>query len=95
MASIESIGKSKAYGFALEQFFGEKPSYSYETDHVKIYYTPDKLKRVQARIASMASSGPSDVRISWVPMMTPQIMKSALPYAIGLLVVGYGLGKIT
>lgn len=95
MANVESIAKAKAYGFGLEQFFGVKPDYEYYTDHVRIYYQPDRLKQVQAKINAMAAEGPSDVRIDWVPMVTPQVMKTALPYALGLLGIGFLLGKAT
>lgn len=94
MASAVSIGKAQAAGLAMQSVFGVAPSYLYNPDHVLIYYEPDKLKAVQERIASMATSGPSDVRINWLPIVTPIAVKKAIPYAVGLLVAGYLFGKL-
>lgn len=95
MADVLSLGKAQGYGLMLKQLFGEDPDYYNAPDHVKVYYQPDKLARVQQRIAAMASEGPSDVRIDWLPMVTPLAIKKAAPYIIGIAAVGYLLGKVT
>lgn len=94
MAKVQSIAKAQMYGLALKEFFGQEPSYLYEGNHVRIYYEPDRLKKVQQRIKEMASAGPSDVRIDWTPMIRPEVLKKALPYALGLIAVGYIVGKL-
>lgn len=95
MALVQSIAKAQGTGLLLEQLFGVKPSFEYATDHVRVYYEPDRLKQVQAKIGSMAASGPGDVRVDWFPMVTPLVLKQAAPYAIGAVVIGYLLGKMT
>lgn len=95
MANLQTVAEARGYGLLLKQFFGEEPSYYNAEDHVRVYYDADRLPRVQARIASMASSGPAAVRIDWFPMITPLAIKKALPYALGIAAVGFLLGKAT
>lgn len=94
MASIASIGKAQLVGAALQKITGQEPSYIYNDDHVRVYFEPDRLKSVQKQLAEMATSGPGDVRIDWLPIITPIAIKKAAPYAIGILVAGYLLGKL-
>lgn len=95
MAQITTIAEARGYGLLLKQLFGVEPSYYQASDHVKVYYDADKLPQVQARIASMAESGPADVRISWFPMIAPIAVKRAVPYIIGIAALGFLLGKAT
>lgn len=93
MADITSTTKAQLLGIALKSVFGEEPSYYYAPDYVRVYFEPDRLKRVQRKIQQMAVTGPSDVRVDWLPMITPLALNQALPYAIGLLVVGIFIGS--
>lgn len=95
MADIVTMGKARAYGILLQQLFGEDPSYYSAADHVKVYYEPDKLLRVQQRVNAMATGGPADVRIDWLPMITPLAIKKAAPYVLGIAALGFLLGKAT
>jgi hypothetical protein len=94
MAEAVSIAKAQAAGLALQTVFGVQPSFLYNPDHVRIYFEPDRLKTVQTKIASMATAGPSDVRVDWLPLVAPLAIKKALPFAVGLLVAGYLFGKL-
>lgn len=94
MANVATIGKAKAIGTALQKITGVEPSYLYEDNFVRIYFQPDRLQAVQTKLAEMAASGPSDVRIDWFPIVSPMILKKGLPVAIGLLVAGYIFGKL-
>jgi len=95
MANVTTIAKAQVAGAALNQVFGEQPAYDYQSDYVRVYYEPDRLKQVQSRIEQMAISGPSDVRIDWLPMVTPFALKKATPYIIGLVAVGILLGRMS
>ncbi len=94
MANITSIGKAKAQGLLLKRLFGVEPNYEYGSDHVRVYWQPDKLKIVQMKIAKMQTVQPGDVRIDWFPAVSPLVIKKALPYALGAVVLGYVLGKM-
>lgn len=95
MASVQTIAKAQLTGAALEKVFGEVPSYIYEPDHVRVYYEPDRLFRVQEKVKTMATSGPSDVRIDWIPIVTPFAINKGLPYAIGIVAAGFFLGRLS
>lgn len=97
MADIRSIAKAQALGLALKKTTGIEPSYVYETDHVLIYYEPDRLKQMQEYVEKIAASGrkPGDVRVNWMPIITPFAIKKAVPYVVGILAIGYFLGKAT
>lgn len=95
MADVTTIAKAQVTGAALQKIFGEEPSYQYADDHVRVYFEPDRLKNVQARIQTMAASGPSDVRIDWVPMVTPFALKKGAPVVAGLIIAGILIGRMT
>lgn len=95
MATALTAGKAKVAGLALQQVFGEEPQYYYADDHVRLYYDADKLKQVQQKIEMMATSGPSDVRIDWLPMITPLALKKAVPIIGGIVLVGIIIGRMT
>lgn len=94
MATIQNIAKAKGTGLLLEQLFGVEPSYQSFPEYVRVYYQPDRLKEVQKRVETMSRSAPGGVRLDWFPVITPFAVKKAAPYIVGLLVVGYLLGKL-
>lgn len=95
MASLTTVGKAQATGLLLEKLFGEPPSYDYGDDYVRIYYEPDRLARVQKKIESMAATTePGEIRVDWIPTITPLMIKKAVPWIVGIFVVGYIVGKI-
>lgn len=94
MATVQSIAKGQAYAAVLEKVFGEKPSLRYEEKRVVVYWEPDRLKRVQQKIESMATSSPGDVVVDWQSIAAPSVLKRAMPIGFGVLVAGYILGKL-
>ena len=92
MASLQSITKAQGVGLLLQKMTGIAPSYVYGHDYVRIYYQPDKLKEVQRKLELISASGPGDVRVDWFPMVLPMAIKKALPFAAGLLLIGYLIG---
>lgn len=94
MASLTTVGKAQATGLLLEKLFGEPPSYDYGEDYVRIYYEPDRLIRVQKKIEEMAAGGPGEIRIDWVPTITPLMIKKAVPWIAGIFLAGFIVGKI-
>lgn len=94
MASITSISKAQGIGFALQQITGQEPSYAYEPDYVRVYFEPDRLQLVQKKLEQMASSGPGDVRIDWMPIVLPYAVKKAALPVIGVALAGFILGKM-
>jgi len=95
MANALTVGKAKIAGLAMGQIFGQEPQYYYADDHVRLYYDADKLRDIQKRIEMMESSGPSDVRVDWLPMITPLALKKAVPIIGGIVLVGIIIGRAT
>lgn len=87
------ITRAQVAGLALQKVFGEEPSYEYAPDYVRVYYQPDRLSKVQKKIESMSTAGKSDVRVDWVPMITPLAIKKSVPVVAGIVVVGIFLGR--
>lgn len=94
MASITTIGRAKALSLAIEQLVGVEPSMQIATDHVRIYFQPDRLLQVQQRLREMEESGPSDVRIDWFPAFTPMIIRKTLPIAGLVFLAGVITGRV-
>jgi len=94
MATIQNVAKAKGTGLLLEQLFGVEPSYQSFPDYVRVYYQPDRLKRVQERVDAMSKTAPGGVRLDWFPVITPFAVKKAAPYIVGIFVAGYLLGKL-
>ena len=93
MASFQAIGKGQALAAVLEKIFGEKPSLRYEEKRIVVYFEPDRLKRVQQKIESMAMSAPGDVVLDWQQIAAPSVLKRAMPIGIVILAIGFLLGK--
>ncbi len=93
MADMAAIGAAKLAGVGLKQILGSEPQYSYQADHVRLYYTGTDLTNARQRITAMTSAKPGAVRLDWWPLVSPVAMKKGLPVAIGILVAGYLLGK--
>lgn len=92
MASLQTIAKAQAFGLALKKMTGEEPSYQYYDDYVRIYYQPDRLKKVQEKVQEISSKEPGDVRFDWFQVVTPLAIKKGLPIAGAIFFLGYLLG---
>lgn len=93
MATGESIAKAKAAGLILQQILGVEPSYDTRENYVRLYYQPDALVQAQSAVRSMATGPDADLRIDWLPIVTPYALGKVIPIAFGLVALGYILGK--
>jgi hypothetical protein len=94
MANITDIATAQGYGFLMKQMFGVEPDYDYQGDYVRVYYSKDKLPGVQRNIEGMSAEKPGSIRVDWFPMVAPLAAKKAIPIAVGLVAVGFILGKL-
>ena len=89
-----TLTKGNAVGFALEQVTDKKPVVQDMGDHIKIYWKDEDIPAITKKINDIISrKEKGDIRVDWMPVVAPIAIKKALPYAIGILVVGYVLGK--
>lgn len=93
MASIASITKAKAVGLALKNITGVEPEYEYQDNRTRVYYPSSDIPAVRKKLQSIGSKT-GDVMIDYMPVVAPELAKSVLPYAIGLIALGYIVGKI-
>ncbi len=96
MANIQAITKAKSIGEILKAFTGIEPEYIYYDDYVSIYYKKSDIPIIHEKInkAIQSTSGKkSDIKIDYLPLISPLIIKKVMPFAIALLVTGYLLGK--
>jgi hypothetical protein len=92
MANIVTIGQAKIYALSLEKLTGIKPDMFIGEKAIRIYYTPDKLVKVQ-QVLEMKMQQKSDIQIDFIPMFLPiLIRKFSLPL-LSLLAAGYVIGK--
>lgn len=95
MASIQSIAKAQAYGLGLQTVTGVEPQYDYQAKFTRVYYDASHLPAARKSIAKMiaAPTGDDDIKIDWLPLIAPTAAKAVVPAAIGLLLIGYLVGK--
>lgn len=87
--------KAEALALALEQATGEKPYVQNMGEYIRVYWMDAQLPAVQKSITEMIDKKePGDIRIEWLPAVTPVAIKKVLPYALAVLGAGYLLGKL-
>lgn len=87
--------KAEALALALKQATGEKPYVQNMGEYIRVYWMDAQLQAVQESITKMIDKKePGDIRLEWMPAVTPVAIKKILPYALALAGVGYLLGKL-
>lgn len=92
-ADVITIGKAKVLQKAFQRIFGVAPALDIQDTYVRLYYPADRLKIAQRRFSELVSKEPSDVRVNFLPITTPFLVKRYAPYAIALFVVGVVVGR--
>lgn len=96
MADSNTIVKANALSEVLKFAFGEEPTIEYYDTYAKIYYQPDRLKKVQKKLEDMVSrfgSSASDIRFEFLPLITPLLIKKGFPLAVTVFSTGFLIGK--
>jgi|WetSurMetagenome_2_1015567.scaffolds.fasta_scaffold06083_7 hypothetical protein len=87
--------KTEAIAAALSTILGSSPVTSYSNGKGKITFTSDQSKKFQTMIDSVKlKSGATDINIDFLPVVMPVVLKKTVPYILGLVAIGYVLGKI-
>jgi hypothetical protein len=96
MASVQSIAKAQAVGKLLYSFTGIEPQYTYYDDYVNVFYKQSDIPAIQSKIDSLIknnSGKKSDIQIDYLPLISNLLIKKVLPYGLGLILIGYIIGK--
>jgi len=96
MASIQSVAKAQTAGKLLKAITGIEPEYIYYDDYIRVTYKKEDLQEVQRKVSDLIlnTSSDSDVKIDYFPIVAPVAIKKIVPYALGLLLSGYIIGKL-
>jgi hypothetical protein len=95
MSSTAITIKTEAIAAALSTILGSAPVTSYSDGKGKITFTTDQSKKFQTLIDSAKiKTGATDLNIDFMPVVMPVVLKKVIPYALGLIAVGYIIGKL-
>lgn len=93
--NLVTTAKAQALSIALEQATGERPEVQDMGDHIRVYWNTVDHKSIQSKIEKMISKKePGEIRVEWLPVVTPIAIKKLLPLALGLVAVGFVVGKL-
>lgn len=91
--SLQSIATAEAYGAALKALTGVPATVTHKAEYSEVRFSDPNL--ASSWIEQQLKPGqPGDVRVDLMPAVLPVVLKRAVPVALGILAVGYLLGKI-
>jgi len=92
--SIGTRTKAFAYATALRLAIGSEPVMEEAADHIRIRFTPEQKKRLQAFIESQMKKGPGDVRVEIAPVLMPILFKRLLPLSAAAVAALFVIRKV-
>lgn len=93
MANVILIAKAKAYQKSIGKVFGIDPELDIQKDKIRVYYPPDKLRKVQQKFKDSLKKE-SDIQVDWLPIITPHLLTNYAPYLLVALFLAYVAGSI-
>jgi hypothetical protein len=93
----QTILKAEGILFAIEKLTGARPYIRYSPSGADIYFTPAQVASVRPVVTALLEKKPApgdNINIHAAPIVAPIILKKAAPFVLGILVVGYILGKL-
>lgn len=91
MASTAIVSKAELYAKGIQAITGERPVINYYADHAEIRFKPSQVKKLRE---SMESGKPSEVKIDFLPIAAPIVLKKLIPLAVGLYIAGIITAKL-
>lgn len=92
----QSILKAESIVYAIEKITGSRPYIQYSPGGTDIYFSAAQVRDVTRNISTMLEKKPSpadNINIHAVPIVAPIILKKVWPVALGLIALGYIIGK--
>ena len=89
--------KAEAVALAIEKLTGEKPYISYAPAGTDLYFTPAQVEKIKPVLTALIDKKPTPadrINIHAAPIVAPIILKKAAPFIVGLVALGYVLGKL-
>ena len=92
---IRDVGKAILIKKALKNMLDVEPELNFYSDHIEIFYPPDKLKIAQKNFELMMESPQKTVRTSIMPVLNPFIVKKIGFWVILTAMAIFFTGAIT
>jgi hypothetical protein len=89
-----TIVKARLTGTMLQRFFGVKPSYDIQEKYVRIYWKPEDLPTARNTFYNLVESGDDSIRVDFLPIVRPYVMRKYGIYIIGAAAALFLLGRL-
>lgn len=93
----QSILKAESIVFAIEKITGTRPYIQYSPQGADIYFSDSQIKAIRPVLTALLEKKPTpgdNINIHAAPIVAPIILKKVWPFALGLVALGYVLGKL-
>ena len=91
--SIQTVATAEGYAAALYALTGTPATAKHAANYSEVYFSDPA--RARAWVEEQLKPGdPGTVRVDFLPVVLPVVLKRAVPVALGLLALGYLLGKM-
>jgi hypothetical protein len=93
MADLNLTLKASAVKAVIEQVFGFTPVVNMTENYVEFSFTPEQQIVLRAWLDKQLVSPPGELRFNLSPVLTPWIIKKALPYLAAAAGTGFVVGR--
>ena len=96
----QAILKAEGIAYGIEKLTGYKPYIRYSTTGTDIYFSDIQIKALRPVVTSLVErprvpGKPGEtINIHAAPIVAPIILKKVWPFALGLVALGFILGKL-
>lgn len=96
MVSAKTQLKAETLAILLSQIAGSKPKVEYSETQAIISFDSSQKEKLKKYLDLQLqdTTGESDVKINFEPVVFPILIKKIWPYVAGLFLIGYVSGKI-
>ena len=93
--ALDRDAATAAISAALNLITDENPIIEDHPDYSMIRFTPGQQEKFRAYINNVLTGKPGAIRFDTDPIVNPIILKTAIPYALAILAVGFVLGRLS
>lgn len=94
MANITDTLKGRTLAVALKTATGQEPRVMSYPDYVRLEWSKAQQAALRADLDRQLSSKPGRIRVDISPVLTPYIIRKAIPWAVAAVFAGYLAGKM-
>lgn len=94
MATLEALSRAGMIAAALRGITGIEARVVGKPQYAAIQWGPSEAAALRGWVERQTSKAPGDIRVEYMPALTPLMVRKAIPWVIGVLAVGYLAGKV-